>query len=157
MTRPKPIRPARRRVVARLGWRNVSDRLQQAVVVEPVDPFERGELDSFEGSPRPTLMDDLGLVETADRLGQSIVIAVADAADRRFDAWPAVGFSDTRLDCSRIGRQFPASRRGAFDRLGTDAAEMAEATKSRAFSRGSKWRGEGASAMRSVSVTGVWV
>jgi len=24
------------------------------------------------------------------------------------------------MDCTRIGRQFPASRRGAFERLGTD-------------------------------------
>ena len=31
-------------------------------------------------------MDDLGLVETVDRLGESIVITVADAADRRLDA-----------------------------------------------------------------------
>ena len=31
-------------------------------------------------------MDDLGLVETVDRLGESIVITVADAAHRRLDA-----------------------------------------------------------------------
>ena len=31
-------------------------------------------------------MDDLGLVEAVDRLGESIVVAVADAADRRLDA-----------------------------------------------------------------------
>ena len=31
-------------------------------------------------------MDDLGFVEPVDRLGQSIVIAVADTADRRPDA-----------------------------------------------------------------------
>jgi hypothetical protein len=30
--------------------------------------------------------DDLGLVETVDGLGESIVIAVPDAAYRRFDA-----------------------------------------------------------------------
>ena len=28
------------------------------------------------------------------------------------------------MDCPRIGRQFPASRGGAFKRLGTDAAKM---------------------------------
>ena len=37
---------------------------------------------------------------------------------------------DLSLDCTRLGRQFPASRRGAFKRLGTDAAEMAVATGS---------------------------
>ena len=31
-------------------------------------------------------MNDLGLVETVDRLGESIVITVADAAHRRLDA-----------------------------------------------------------------------
>jgi hypothetical protein len=31
-------------------------------------------------------MDYLGLVETVDRFGESIVVAVADAADRGFDA-----------------------------------------------------------------------
>ena len=31
-------------------------------------------------------MNDLGLVETDDRLGESIVITVADAAHRRLDA-----------------------------------------------------------------------
>ncbi len=33
------------------------------------------------GSP-----DDLGFVESVDRLGERIVVAVADATDRRFDA-----------------------------------------------------------------------
>ena len=30
------------------GRRDVADGLQQPAVVEPVDPFERGELDGFE-------------------------------------------------------------------------------------------------------------
>ena len=34
-------------------------------------------------------MDDLGLVETVDRFGQGVVVAVADAADRRLD--PGLG------------------------------------------------------------------
>ena len=34
------------------------------------------------------------------------------------------------LDCSRFGRHFPASRRGGFERLGTDAANMAVAAGS---------------------------
>jgi len=34
-------------------------------------------------------VDDLGLVKAVDRLGQSVVVAVADAADRRFD--PGLG------------------------------------------------------------------
>ena len=55
-------------------------------MVEPVDPFERGVFDCLERPPRPTPMNDLGLVKAIDRLGQGVVIAVADAADRRFDA-----------------------------------------------------------------------
>src|SRR5690606_12444546 len=39
-----------------------------------------------EVSPRPTSMDDLGLVKTVDRFGESVVITVADTADRRLDA-----------------------------------------------------------------------
>jgi hypothetical protein len=31
-------------------------------------------------------MDDLSLVKTVDRFGQSIVVAVADASDGRLDA-----------------------------------------------------------------------
>ena len=75
-------------VVALFGFgrRNVADGLQEPPVVEPVYPFQRGELDGFERPPRLTSMDDLGFVKTVDRLGESIVVAVANAADRRLDA-----------------------------------------------------------------------
>ena len=33
------------------GGRDVADMLQQPPVVEPVDPFERSELDGLKGSP----------------------------------------------------------------------------------------------------------
>lgn len=69
----------------RFSRRDVSDRLQQTPVVEPVDPFERCELDSFEDSPRSTPMNDLGLVATVDRFGESIVAAIAKTSDRGFD------------------------------------------------------------------------
>jgi hypothetical protein len=55
-------------------------------VVEPVDPLQPGELDSFERSPWSSPMDDLGLVKVIDRLGQSVVIAVADTPDRWLDS-----------------------------------------------------------------------
>src|SRR5215204_7726425 len=63
------------------GWRHVPDGLEQPLVVEPVDPFQCRVFDGFEGSPRPPLMDDLGLVEAVDGLGQGVVIAVAHTAD----------------------------------------------------------------------------
>jgi hypothetical protein len=55
-------------------------------MVEPVHPFQGRELDGVEVLPRPTPMDDLGLVEPVDGLGERVVIAVADAADRGLDA-----------------------------------------------------------------------
>jgi hypothetical protein len=67
------------------GW-NVANRFEQASMVEPVDPFQRGELDGFQASPRAASPDHLGLVEAVDRLGQGVVVTVADAADRRLDA-----------------------------------------------------------------------
>ena len=76
------------RIIARFGFgrRNVSDRLQQPSIVEPGDPFERGELDLFETAPWPAPPDHLGFVKPVDRLGERIIVAVADAADGRLDA-----------------------------------------------------------------------
>src|SRR5215472_4484485 len=48
-------------VLFSLGGRHVADRLNEATMVEPVDPFERGELDSFERAPGPAPSDDLSL------------------------------------------------------------------------------------------------
>ena len=58
-------------------------------MIEPVDPFERGDFDGLKRPPWPAPMDDLGLVEAVDGLGECVVIAVADAADGRRDARPA--------------------------------------------------------------------
>ena len=69
-----------------LGWRDVADRLEKASVVEPVDPFEGCELDGLQRFPRPATTDDLGLVKAVDALGESVVVAIADTADGRFDA-----------------------------------------------------------------------
>ena len=63
-----------------LGGRDVSDRLEERSVVEPVDPFQGGELDGFERPPRPTPMDHLRLVKPVDRLGEGIIVTVANTA-----------------------------------------------------------------------------
>jgi len=42
------------------------------VAVEPVDPFEGGELDRFEVTPGAALTDHLGLVQADDGLGQAL-------------------------------------------------------------------------------------
>lgn len=69
-----------------LSGRHVADRFEKPAGVEPIDPFEGGELDRLEGPPRSTAMDHLGLEQTVDRLGQGVVVRVADAADRGLDA-----------------------------------------------------------------------
>lgn len=42
------------------------------MMLEPVAPFQGGELYSFEAAPRSAPMDDLGLVETVDRFGEAL-------------------------------------------------------------------------------------
>jgi len=59
--------------------------LEQAAVVEPVDPFECCVFDGLEAAPRASAVDDLSFEQADDRLSEGVVIAVADAADRRFD------------------------------------------------------------------------
>src|SRR5512147_1114931 len=55
--------------------------------------FEGGELDSLEAAPWASAVDDLGLEQAVDRFGESVVVAVADTADRRFDAGLGKAFS----------------------------------------------------------------
>ena len=68
------------------GGRDVTDGFQETSMVKPVDPFQGCELDGFKWPPRPTSMDHLGLVKTVDSFSQRVVIAVADASHRGFDA-----------------------------------------------------------------------
>jgi hypothetical protein len=50
-------------------------------------------------------MDDLGLLETVDFFGESVVIAVADASDRRLDACfgQALGLFDRQVLAATVG------------------------------------------------------
>lgn len=66
------------------GW-NVADRPEQAAVIEPVDPFERRQFDGLQIAPRTAFMNDFRLVQTVNRLGQRIVVRVANTAHRRLD------------------------------------------------------------------------
>ncbi len=65
---------------------DVPDGFEQAAVVEPVDPFEHRELDIVDAAPGAAPANHFSLEQPDDRLGQGIVIAVADRADRVFDA-----------------------------------------------------------------------
>ena len=75
-------------MVATLGFcgRDIADWCQQASVIEPFYPFQRGEFHGLEAVPRPAAVNDLGLVKPVDGLGERVVVAVADAADRGFNA-----------------------------------------------------------------------
>jgi len=75
-------------IVARLGFggRDVADGLEEAPMVEPVHPFEGSELHRLSMAPGATPVDHLGLEQPDDRLGQGIVVAVADTADGGLDA-----------------------------------------------------------------------
>ena len=57
----------------RLGGRDIADWFEQPAVAEPVDPFERGELNRLEAAPWPAPVDHLGLEQAVDRLGERIV------------------------------------------------------------------------------------
>ena len=46
------------------------------MVVEPGNPFQRGQLDGFTCLPRSAAVDQLSLVEPGDGLGQGVVVAV---------------------------------------------------------------------------------
>src|SRR4030095_6733043 len=64
----------------------MANRFEQPMVVEPIDPFEGSVLDLVEMTPGTTVMNDLGLKQSDDRLSEGIVVRVADAAHRWFDA-----------------------------------------------------------------------
>jgi hypothetical protein len=46
---------------SRLGGRDAADGLEQAPVVELIDPFKRGEFHRLEGAPRTAPVDHLSL------------------------------------------------------------------------------------------------
>ena len=58
-------------ILVGLGFcgRDVPYGLEKTAVVEPVDPFQRGELDGLERAPWSAPVNDLGLVEAVDGLG----------------------------------------------------------------------------------------
>ena len=71
-------------IVARfgLGGRDIADGFEQASVIEPVHPFQGGELDGPQAAPWPKAADYFGLVEGVDRFCQGVVSpsALAEAS-----------------------------------------------------------------------------
>ena len=70
----------------RLGWRDVSDGPGQASAVEPIHPSQRLPFHRVRRFPRAEPVDDLGLEQPDDRLGQGIIVAVAGGSDRWLEA-----------------------------------------------------------------------
>ena len=66
------------------------------MIIEPADPFERGQLHCLHALPGTAPVNDFGLVQTIDRLGQRIVVAAAPTAYRRLDTGlgQALGVAD---------------------------------------------------------------
>lgn len=73
-----------------ISWGEICAGGVQPAVIVPVDPFEGRQLDSVEVAPRSSPVDHLGLEQSDLALGQSVVIGVADRADRRC----CVGFGE---------------------------------------------------------------
>ena len=61
---------------------SVPDDLEEALMVEPVDPFKGCELHRLQTSPGPSRANHLRLVQLDDRLGQGVVIRIANAPHR---------------------------------------------------------------------------
>jgi hypothetical protein len=67
------------------GRGDVAEGAEQAAVVEPVDPLEDGVLDRVGVAPGAEPLDDLGLEQADDGLGERVVERVPDRADRGQD------------------------------------------------------------------------
>lgn len=67
------------------GGRDVPAFFVEPPVVEPVDVFEGGDLDLLGGVPGSAGLDQLGLEQADDRLGEGVVVGVADGPDRSAD------------------------------------------------------------------------
>ena len=60
-----------------VGGRDASEVVEDALVVEPVDPFEGGEFEIVEAAPRASVAYEFGLVEPDHGFGEGVVVAVA--------------------------------------------------------------------------------
>ena len=65
---------------------SVAELGMQALVVEPVDPFQGGEFDFLHGPPRLAGLDEFGFEEPEHGLGQRVVVGVTDRPGRELDA-----------------------------------------------------------------------
>lgn len=92
------------------GWWEVPAGLEHAAVVEPVDVFQGGDLDLFNGPPWTAGFDQFGLEQADDRFGQGVVIGIADATHRRegSDLGEALGERDRPVLAHKQGNDTSA-------------------------------------------------
>ena len=64
------------------GRRDVTERAVQPAVIEPGHPPGGGRLEAGEGLPRAAPVDQLGLVQADDRLGQGVVVGIPGGPGR---------------------------------------------------------------------------
>ena len=62
-------------------WWDATDRFEQPMMIEPVDPFQCGDLNVSCPVPGVFVLDDFGLVKADYCLSQSVVVAVTATAD----------------------------------------------------------------------------
>ena len=101
------------------GW-DVAAVLVEASVVEPVDPLGGGDLDVVDALPRPSRLDQFGLVETVDRLCKGIVERVADRPHRGGDAGlgQPLAVAQRRVLGSSVAVGHHRVKRACIDRAG---------------------------------------
>ena len=99
-----------------LGRWNVAARGVQPSVVEPVDPFQGGQLDLVEPAPRTATTDQLGLVQADQRFGGRVVEGVSDAADAGLgaDLGEPLGVADRQVLHTAVGVVDQPGQVGAF-------------------------------------------
>jgi len=86
------------------GW-DVSEFAVQSSVVEPFDVGKRLKLEVLGVAPGTAPADEFGLVETVHRLGERVVVAVADGPDRgeRTDLGESFGVENRGVLAAGVG------------------------------------------------------
>lgn len=80
------------------------DRTQQTMVVVPLHLIQRAPFLHFAGAPGPAAVDQLGLVQSVDRLDQGVVVGVTDASHGWINAslGQAPGVADRNVLAARV-------------------------------------------------------
>jgi hypothetical protein len=111
---PWLVDPVRYSIAPGFRGRNIADWCQKSSVIETIYPFQGGQFHGLEAAPRPAPMNDLCLVKSVDGLGERVVAARADAADRGFNPGikqPFVYFIEIYFEVGADGLPVAVQRR----------------------------------------------